>query len=276
MRDFYMTLLSNSSMDYYPGNKTSSFTVQLPRYIRLDGDWEVGVVEVQYPYTFINVRDGENKFTVLLNIETVEYKKAVKEKKTLPKVRYTEKSFDGSIKEGFYRSMVDILDSINSVIAEGCNVKQYFHWDNSHHVVTSTKKTGDGNGFISCTLKGELARQLGFKSGDEITGDGVYGSTMINMNVGLPEKMLFYCDILEPQFFGDTFAKVLRTINTTPNKDVYFGKNCTVTFNPAQYIPLQQKHFESISIDIRDAQANLIPFESGTSVVKLHFRRRSE
>lgn len=143
-------------------------------------------------------------------------------------------------------------------------------------MVTSTKKTGGGNEFIACTLKGELAKQMGFKDGDIVKGDGIYGSNMTNMNAGLPDKMLFYCDILEPQLFGDTFAKVLRTINTTPDKELYFGKNCTAVFNPPHYIPLQQKNFESVSVDIRDAQANLIPFEAGTSIVKLHFRRRGE
>lgn len=61
MKNFYMTLLSNSSMAYYPENKTSSFTVQLPRYMCLDGDWEVALVEIHYPYTFSNVEEGHNE-----------------------------------------------------------------------------------------------------------------------------------------------------------------------------------------------------------------------
>lgn len=46
MKDFYMTLLSNSSMDYHPQNTTGSFTVQIHRYMRFEGDWEAGLAEI--------------------------------------------------------------------------------------------------------------------------------------------------------------------------------------------------------------------------------------
>lgn len=66
MKDFYMTLLSNSSMDYHPQNKTSSFTVQIPRYLTLEGDWTVGLAEIQYPYTFYTVSPEHNEFQLEL------------------------------------------------------------------------------------------------------------------------------------------------------------------------------------------------------------------
>lgn len=50
---FYITLPSNSSMQTFPDNKTCCFTTQLPRTIDLSGEWEVAIVEIQYPLTYL-------------------------------------------------------------------------------------------------------------------------------------------------------------------------------------------------------------------------------
>ena len=43
--EFYVTLPSNSSMEYFPDNKTSNFVTKLSRTLQLDGEWEVGLAE---------------------------------------------------------------------------------------------------------------------------------------------------------------------------------------------------------------------------------------
>ncbi len=84
-----------------------------------------------------------------------------------------------------------------------------------------------------------------------------------NLISGIPDKMLIYCDIIEPQIIGDKWAKVLRSISVEPEST--FAKPCSVDFTQLQYVPLQTKHFESISVDIRDTSGNLLPFRYGTS-----------
>ena len=46
MNRFYMTLPSNSSMQYYPDNTAARYTTKLTSPIELEGDWEVGLVEI--------------------------------------------------------------------------------------------------------------------------------------------------------------------------------------------------------------------------------------
>ena len=58
---FSLTLPSNSSVQIYPSNTVTNFITHLPISHFLDGDWEVGLAEIQYPYTWNNVRSGENK-----------------------------------------------------------------------------------------------------------------------------------------------------------------------------------------------------------------------
>ena len=52
---FLVLLPSKASMDIYPRNKTSEFTVQLPKSIDLEGFWEVGLAEIQYQNSWYNI-----------------------------------------------------------------------------------------------------------------------------------------------------------------------------------------------------------------------------
>jgi len=56
MSHFYMTLPSNSSMDCYLDNMTAKYTTKLASMIELDGEWEVGLMEISCPGSLINVR----------------------------------------------------------------------------------------------------------------------------------------------------------------------------------------------------------------------------
>ena len=48
---FYLTLPSNSSMEYYPDNTTSHYFTKLPQDIHLTGDYEVGLSEILFSNT---------------------------------------------------------------------------------------------------------------------------------------------------------------------------------------------------------------------------------
>ena len=48
-------------MQIYPTNTLTNFTTQLPSSLFLDGDWEVGLAEIQHPYTRNNIRSGKNR-----------------------------------------------------------------------------------------------------------------------------------------------------------------------------------------------------------------------
>ena len=41
-------LPSNSSVQYFPDNKTSNFVTKLSRPLQLDREWEVGLAEIDY------------------------------------------------------------------------------------------------------------------------------------------------------------------------------------------------------------------------------------
>ena len=51
-----MILPSNSSMQYFPENTTSSFITELLQTVELHGEWEVALSEIQFPCSFSHVR----------------------------------------------------------------------------------------------------------------------------------------------------------------------------------------------------------------------------
>jgi hypothetical protein len=57
---FFVTLPSDSSAKYYPNNTVACFVTKLPETIRLQGQYEMALVEIIYPHNWYNVSD-ENK-----------------------------------------------------------------------------------------------------------------------------------------------------------------------------------------------------------------------
>ena len=53
--EFQLTLPSNSSIEFFPNNKASDFTTKLPTPISLEGDWELALIDIQYPHYSYNV-----------------------------------------------------------------------------------------------------------------------------------------------------------------------------------------------------------------------------
>ena len=51
MTHFYVTLPSNSSMNYYPENTVTKYKTHFAQPISLEGDWGVGLFEIEYHRT---------------------------------------------------------------------------------------------------------------------------------------------------------------------------------------------------------------------------------
>jgi hypothetical protein len=46
-------------MDYFPDNTLTHFTTRLPQMMDLDRSWEIGLAEIQHPYSWYNINKGE-------------------------------------------------------------------------------------------------------------------------------------------------------------------------------------------------------------------------
>jgi hypothetical protein len=263
MAHFYITLPSNSSMHYYPNNTVTHYTTRLENAIALSGDWEVGLVEIQYQHTWFNLERDEGIFT---------YSQVVYPG-TDPHAFFQKRL---SLKPGYYDSMFDLVQAINESIkdmADEFKLETFpiFEYNSITKRVRATINWG-AYILLSPTLHMMLGmtelrdhiQLVDFESEKPIEW---MSTNACDINRGF-SSMYVYCNVLEHIPVGDTKAPLLRIVHLSGKG----GDIVHTLYEKPLYVPLQQKHFDSIEIDIRTDTGKPIPFESGKSIVTLHFR----
>lgn len=266
MSDFFITLVSNSSMRIFPDNKTSSFTVLLPEKVSLKGSWSVGVAEIHYNYNFFNVTDGNNKITLI--------KKEIENDQNNNEINKSEtKQIEIAIETGHYNSVTDIIAVINNKLKPYMVVGDVLFSINEINNRTLVHKENLLSDIGSIFFEGRLNMQLGFMPGRDVL---LFKSSphVGNTQFGIPDQMLIYTDIIEPTFIGHEKAYVIKIVNTEARQGTIFGDACYKEYTHMHYMNVQKREFESISIDIRDYTGNFIPFQHGVLMIKLHFKRQ--
>ena len=250
MSRFYLTLPSNSSMDYYPQNTVAQYTTKLNTSIELDGDWEVGLTEISFPYNIENVVDRECYFKI------------------------SNPEFDTYIKiplhGGYYSDFEEVATALHREQA-----------NHLHHVPSPDRvpvrfSFNDDLGRVNMTIINDLcvqfspalARLLGFRTMVKYCVSPFLAEH--KMDFGSTVRSIYtYCDLVEHVSVGDTKAPLLRIVNRKSDEDV----NVHQTFNPVMYVPLQKKCFDSVEINMMTDAGVPVPFNSGKSFVVLEFRR---
>ena len=92
---FYLTLPSNSSLNVFPDNKTTSYRVKLPQAIDLNGDWEVGLYSISYPNTWYTLQNLENH--IYYSVDGLIFLVAL-------------------VDYGYYETMNDLAKSVNAAL----------------------------------------------------------------------------------------------------------------------------------------------------------------
>lgn len=252
--DFYLVLPSNSSMSYFPDNTTTCFTTQLPREIRLIGEWMVGLAEIHVPCTIVQLRQSEAKVT--FNVDS-----------KLKGITYT-----------FPQGVYEKVDQLASVINKTADIGKHLQIEPAgfHRGYFEIKRVCSCERTHSLTLNDKLVRVFGFEGLDGKISDlhvGV-GNTPACLARAIPDQLFVYTDICEPRLVGDTQAPLLRIV-AQDNSKYKFGTNYVKNFAPIHYVPLLHHSFSNIVIDIRDQHGRAIPFAYGTLTVVLHFKRNS-
>lgn len=248
---FYLTLLSNSSMEYYPDNKTTNFSTKLPKPLKLEGEWAVGIVEFQYPCTMFTVQEHENIIYITKRM-------------LMPgDLKPSSVMYKAHIPATNYENISNILTALNNI-----KEKIKFRFDDISKLVNVAIAD---DSITSITLSPKLSFQLGFEPNNNLAHKN-QGRCPANVYLGLPSQLFVYCDIIEPQIVGDVMTPLLRIISLDPSKYIY-GSNKMHVFSPPHYLPVMRREFDTIEIDIRSSTGEKIPFQFGTACVKLHFRK---
>ena len=251
MSRFTMTLPSNASMNYHPNNTATSFTTKLAEPIELHGNWECGLLEAIYPNRVFNVADDSYYFTLhhADNSQTKHY-----------------------MALGVYTNRIDILfrlrDSQKTVASTLSDVKIPVHFRMYAVNRWAFKIMTDEIRHVD--FSPALAHMLGFSEYQLYSGRLEHKATLHADLMGETKSIYVYCDILEHTLVGDTKAPLLKIVKRASSVDSEVGH---ASFNPVQYIPVQKKCFDTITVHLMTDTGTFMSFLSGKTTLVLEFRR---
>lgn len=292
--DFYLTLLSNSSYQHFPDNKTSSFTAKLPKSLELDGNYEVALCEIVFPQAIENVSQGNNSIIIETTVTD-----------SLGDL-YEIYRDEFKIEVGYYHNLDDLVFAVNQSLIKNIDQlsdEDFISYDlSSNRIIVNEKaaerivkfhddkwppsvdfskeaaeknvKWSPSNDFSKKTqirFENRLALQLGFTPLNCVFSH--LASHQPLLAFGFSETFMVFMDIVEPQIVGDIYGQVLKTVQMIePN--FRFGDVCTRSYIDRSYIPVFKTSFETITVAINQSSGSLpVPFLFGTCYLQLHFRK---
>ena len=101
-----------------------------------------------------------------------------------------------------------------------------------------------------------------------------YIQQLVDIKISLNSYATVNTNIIQPQFFGDVQAQVLKMI---PIKS-YEDSEIVTFFDNLHYVDVSKTVINSINITIQDLYGELIKFENNFSavIIKLHFRKKQK
>jgi len=267
MNSFYLTLPSNTDEN----GKTGNFRVHLPEKIDLEGNWEVALVELLYPYSWNNVHNNKedydfNQNTIGLLLNGVAH--------------YT------TIEPGYYETIRELQDAIEQAMINLMRKIRFSDEEFNQKFVVDENQFGEfeviklkfdyikkkmtleiNTHYVhALMLSKHLAYVLGFKE-QVLTKDHVAEHAM-DLRGGT-DALYVYCNVVTNQVVGNTRVPLLRIC---PIQGIH-GNIIEKTFYSPHYIPVLCREVDHIEIAIKSDTGTLIPFEYGKTVTKLHFRK---
>ncbi|GBM53876.1 hypothetical protein AVEN_64806-1 [Araneus ventricosus] len=142
LADFYITLPSNTNMDYFPNNTQSSYRTKLSSPLILRGEWEVALCEICIPRSWFNIGEHNNIYVISMSRE---------EKTIQEKIEYNV-SFDYQKAESAQTLWRKVNEAISSHVSQ--NVIFSFREETNEIALTMNK------GFEIYFLQGESSKLL--------------------------------------------------------------------------------------------------------------------
>jgi len=253
-RRFHITLPSNSSMDSYPNNTVAKFTTKLPRMIALDDDWEVGLMEISVPSNVHNAIEGHCYYDLYVGGEFIR------------RINVTP---------GHYRRLRELVEDLRTSQRAQVPLQSnepllvYFSTESGNKKVRMMREvTVDHD--VHVEFSTDLARLLGYESSVRYDVRNAKISKFPPNLTGNIQSVYVYCDVAEHVVVGDIMAPLLRVVDMKRPTD--HGTMHRLLTRPL-YVPLQNKHFDTIEINIMTDTGHPVPFVGGKSVVVLEFKR---
>jgi hypothetical protein len=281
---FYVILPSNTSSS---NNKTNSYKVRLPRTLRFDSEWHVGLAVMLYPHSWPTMGTREPQFI------DVYYHHDKRIRHTQYGTRYTLKSTNiTSLEElelllnSSFHDRTKVVPSLANAGAAAVNKTDITEhsleqWEavfkNPSSSIHFTYRKSEHRFHVKLdsrfveriVLSEQLSYVLGFWGKRTLYETALAGNTP-DLRGGISAMYVYAPDLIEPLIVGDTLAPVLRVVNVQGKKNEYVEES----FVSIQYHRLLLKEITEISIEIHTPTGVLVPFEWGFCTLTLHFKKK--
>ena len=177
---FYITLSSQSSIKLFPDNNPSEYTVRLPRWIQLKGEWETGLHSIAYtPWNIIQHLD-----------EPISFMTGGKEGK-------------GGKMRKHYSSVHEYVSDIRKSLVDKSNEIEFFY------LLDGKVKIRLSPGY-TLHLRREQAIVLGFMTFEDPAEtydiENAQETGTYKANLYRETNIHVYCNVVQPQIVGDKMA----------------------------------------------------------------------
>jgi len=301
--EFQLTLPSNASITFSPDNKPANYTTTLPSPISLEGEWEVALIDIQYPHNWMNITkdvyilfifDTTKKETSfrdtligVLSDYRIKYEKAlVEEFKLLPDKgkKLTNKELFllvARIPKGYYANVGELITTLNQGIQDSFSGRP--EWE-AHRTETREVNLLYRFNTIELSVQGYQTGMVALpeiicldkqvksllEQANPTLGDKTQMHTRGKLLLNTIPSIYVYTDIIKYQFVGDVKVPLLGVL---PVQGVD-GEQQYWSFNPPYYIPVSMSTLSSVNIHLADDKGDEISFfGDGKVVSRLHFRR---
>jgi len=252
-------------MKYYPENTIAKFTTKLPQSIDLDGEYEVGLAEIIYPQTWYNINNIKKDYWVAFGDSPAISSMPIKRCYIETGNYINEDEFVASLNTQMKVAFKDI-EMLPPEFIYHKHIQKIQYKLNRFIPAPTMKHLNSQEFYISPALQLRLGITTRFSSRQKNAFYLADEKFILNEDLHL---MFVYCDVASHTIVGDTTAPLLRVINLNMES----GEMKRLSFPDIHYIPVQKRHFETIEISINTARGRIMPFETGRSVLTLHFRR---
>jgi hypothetical protein len=246
MDDFHLVLPSDVNNLSGVENKPGHYTTYLPKTITLNKDeWKVAIVDMNFVLSWFNVT-MENCLVILNGPLTDEIRLHI------PLNRY--------------ENAAALVKAINSLLK---SVSFHSYFQLSHTRVTVWIQPHE-----RITLHDITAAMLGFRENKFEHTSTYRGMTPISSarptNVHLPLQNIYvYSNLVKEIPVGDTYAPLLQVV---PVRNDVYGSVQHHQFRNPLYTSLATNDLSVIEVKLCDDRGNVIEFDVGRVVLKLHLK----
>ena len=250
MEDFFLVLPSNVIDPENPDNKTSDYTTTLPNILQLEDTWEVALVEIHLPHSWYNLYNETDYVTLGIRVRRNKY-------------RFRKYVF----RDGYYTAeKVSLLltEFARDTLGEDNPTKfEYDHISRRFEVTLCP--------LSRIQFSNNLARLFAFatsgfnNNSPSRVASFAGGTVLLNL-----QQVFIYTSCIKESVIGNQYSNLLRIVFPNNEPGTYFCK----VFTHPHYHEVNSEYLNYIRITLRDNQGQLIRFESGDVICKLHFRKK--